>query len=102
MKTTLLAILVLLSTVSAVLAQGKDTLEATFETVEDGTYYFVDADGFSHGFDEIADEVLKLYNLMEPRYQGKTFVITFDSDVEDDDEGEDIMVLRIIGLRLVE
>ncbi|NHF58496.1 hypothetical protein FK220_004050 [Flavobacteriaceae bacterium TP-CH-4] len=102
MKTKLLTILALMIMTTTAKAQEKETVKATFETVEDGTYYFLDADGFSLEFDEIAEEVRKSFNLMDVQYQGKTFIITFESEMETDDEGEDIMISKIVGLTLDE
>lgn len=100
MKTILTAVFTLILT--AVTAQEQETIKATFDSFEEGVYYFTDGEGFSNEFDEIDEKVLTTLDLRDSKYLGKVFMVTFVTETETDNEGEDIMVSKITGIKLVE
>ena len=82
--------------------QETETIKATFVEYVDDTYYFTDKDEYSVEFQQIKKEVLDTYNLKDDSQKGKTFVITYETDTEEDEEGDDIQVNIIIGLKLAQ
>ncbi len=100
----LLSILILftVSVLSTQKNQETETLKATFVEYVDDTYYFTDKDDYSYEFQQINKEVLDTYNLKDDTYKGKNFVITYETDTEEDDEGDDILINIITGLKLTD
>ena len=82
--------------------QETETVKATFVEYVDETYYFQDKDDFSIEFQQINKDILELYNLNDDSQKGKSFVITYETDTEEDEEGDDIQINIIVGLKLVE
>ena len=82
--------------------QETETLEATFVEYADDTYYFTDKDDDSHEFQQINKSVLDTYYLKDDLYKGKNFVITYKTETEQDEEGDDFFVDIITGLELKE
>ena len=83
-------------------SQETETLEATFSEYVDDTYYFNDEDDNLHEFQQIEESVLDIYNLKEDLYKGESFVITYKTDTEQDEEGDDFFVNIITELKLKE
>lgn len=82
--------------------QETETLKATFVEYVEDTYYFLDKDDYSVEFQQIKKEVLDSYNLKDDSLKGKTFVITYETDTEEDEEGDDIQINIITGLKLMD
>ena len=81
--------------------QETETAEATFIEFADDTYYFTDNNDYSYEFQQINEDILNTYNLNDDSQKGKTFLITYDTDTEEDEEGDDVQIKIIIGLKLV-
>jgi len=83
--------------------QDTETLRATFKEYSEATYYFMDTEGYAQEFQHIKKEVLDLYNLKDVNtYNDKTFTITYTTDTEEDEDGDDIYVSTITALKLIE
>ena len=83
-------------------SQETETVKATFLEYVDETYYFQDKDDFSIEFQQISKEILEAFNLNDDSQKGKSFVINYETDTEEDEEGVDIQINIIVGLKLVE
>ena len=82
--------------------QETERLRATFVEYVNDTYYFTDKDDYSHEFQQIEKDVLDTYNLKDDSFKGKRFVITYHTDTAEDEEGDDIMIAIITGLKIQE
>ena len=100
MKTLLVFLFTIASMAST--NQETETIKATFKEYADGTYYFIDKDGYSNEFEHIKKEVLANYDLSTDEFEGKLFVISYETDTEEDDDGDDILIKIIVDLKLVE
>ncbi len=83
-------------------SQETETLEATFAKYEDDIYHFTDEEDYAHEFHQINKSVLDTYNLKDAMYEGKSFIITYESESKEDEEGDDFFVNTITGLKLKE
>lgn len=97
-----LVFLFTLSILSLQIVQETETIKATFIEYADETYYFTDKDDYSLEFQRIKKSVLDTYNLKDDSFKGKSFVITFETDTEKDEEGDDIRISIITGLKLAD
>lgn len=102
MKTLFVFLIATLALSTATVAQEAETVKATFNEYSEGTYYFTDSDDFSIEFEYISKEVQSQFNLAEEKFKGKLFLITYEVDTEDDEDGDSIAVNTIIGLKLSE
>ena len=101
MKTLVMSLLLLIASLTTVPSQETETMTATFDGYEEGSYYFTDSDGYSTEFNQLSNEARKLYDLSTEEFVGSTFVITYTSESEVDDLDEEIAVTTIIDLKLV-
>lgn len=99
---TLLVFFVMLTSMTTMMSQEIDTVKATFNEYADGTYHFTDKDSYSMEFEYVEESVLAQFNLAGEEFKGKLFIVTFQSDTEEDQDGEEILVNTIIGLKLAE
>ncbi len=97
MKTMLITLFALISLSTAV---ETETIIATYDGMEEGTYYFTDEDELVHSFDLVNDGVLANFDLTTEAYLGKTFKVTFDtlSEINEDDEEYDSHVITKLEL----
>lgn len=102
MKTLFISLLLVVSSLSMTLSQETETMTATFDGYEEGTYYFTDSDGYSNEFDQLSNAVKKMYDLSSEKFVGSTFQITYTSESEIDDSDEEITINTIIALKLME
>lgn len=98
-------IIVLLTIVS--LAFGKNTQEsitmnATFDGVEDGFYYFTDEDDNNFYFETINEESLETYKLSDEEFIGKSFKVTYKIENKTDENGDEYESFAIIKLTIIE
>ena len=82
--------------------QETETLEATFVEYADDIYHFTDEEDYAHEFQQINKSVLDTYNLKDDVYKGKSFIITYETDTQEDEEGDELFINTIIGLELKE
>ena len=101
MKTLVMSLLLLIASLTSVPSQETETMTATFDGYEEGSYYFTDSDGYSTEFNQLSNEARKLYDLSTEEFVGSTFVITYTSETEVDDLDEEIAVTTIIDLKLM-
>lgn len=99
MKTLLISFMLLAPLMPINTIQETEKMTATFESFEDGVYYFNDSDGFSNGFHHISDEAKKAYDLTATTYVGKKFLITYSNETEMDEANEEINVNTIVALK---
>jgi hypothetical protein len=85
---------------TTVVAQEK--VKATFNEHLDGIYYFTDKDGYAMEFAQIQEDVLVQFDLLGEAFKGKVFMITYTTDTEEDEEGDEISINIIVGLKLAE
>ncbi|KPM33076.1 Hypothetical protein I595_1503 [Croceitalea dokdonensis DOKDO 023] len=98
MKTLLIA----LSTILAVATtQEVETITATFNGYEDGIFYFEDSEGYNLEFEQIDDKALQKFDLVSEDFNGKTFKISYTSETDLDEEGEEISISKIVDLKLI-
>jgi hypothetical protein len=102
MKTLLISFLFLSALMPMNSTQETEKMSATFESYEDGVYYFIDKDGYSNGFHHIEEEASKAYDLTTKNFIGKKFLITYTNETEMDDLNEEINVNTILVLKLIE
>ena len=102
MKTLLILLFAITSLATTEKSQETEKVNATYTEYEDGIYFFTDSDGYSIEFNNVSDEVLKKYDLYNDEYIGKLFIVTYQSDTEMDEEGDDVASNTIIDLKLVE
>ncbi|TXN37839.1 hypothetical protein FVB32_05995 [Flagellimonas hymeniacidonis] len=84
------------------LNQETETMKATFDGYVDGIYFFTDKDDFSNEFVHVEKGVLEQFDLTTDEFKGKLFVISYTTDTEEDDEGDEITTNTITDLKLVE
>lgn len=101
MKTLFISLLLVVSSLSASLNQDTETMTATFDGYEEGSFYFTDSDGYSTAFSQLSDEARKLYDLTTEEYVGSTFMVTYTSETEIDDLDEEVTMTTIVALKLV-
>lgn len=99
MKTLFVALFMLTTGFTTIAAQDTTDLVATFDFYEDNTYYFVDKEGYTITFTQIADDVD--YDLTSEDFVGKVFTISYYSDTEIDALDEEIAVNTITALKLL-
>lgn len=102
MKTLFISLFLLTSVMTNIVSQDTEKMTATFDYYEDGTFYFVDADGYSNAFSHISKEAKMAYDLTSEDFVGKNFVITYTSDSEMDESDEEIAVTTIVALKLLD
>ncbi|MBD1259390.1 hypothetical protein HZY62_02225 [Maribacter polysiphoniae] len=100
MKTLFITLFLIVSNLGGATLQETEKMTATFDGIEDGIYYFTDADGFSNEFQHISEDALNSFDLSDAKYKGQTFIITYISETETDDLDEEISVNTITGLKL--
>ncbi|MGB5666562.1 MAG: hypothetical protein WBM53_06930 [Maribacter sp.] len=83
-------------------SQETETIKATFTEYIDEIYYFTDSEGYTIEFNDVLNEVLVKYDLADEQFKGKLFIVTYETDTEMDEEGDDMATNTIIDLKLVE
>lgn len=99
---TLFVLLVALSSMTTLMSQETETVKATFNEYADGIYHFTDKDSYSMEFEYVEQDVLAQFDLSGEAFKGKLFIVTYQADSEEDQDGEAILVNTIIGLKLAE
>lgn len=89
MKTLLITLFVLASFTNLKVKQEVQSMNATFEKYEDGTYFFTDKEGDSVEFRNIEESASNKYDLTKDTYVGKIFKVTYTIEIETDEDGED-------------
>lgn len=102
MKTLCITLLLLVSGLNTSVIQESEKVNATFEGLENGIYFFTDTDGFSIEFEHISQEALDSFDLSDDTYMGKMFTVTYTSDTELDEMDEEIVVNTIMALHMVQ
>ena len=102
MKTLFITLLLLVSGLNTPVIQDSEKVNATFEGLENGIYFFTDTDGFSIEFEHISQEALDSIDLSDDTYKGKMFTVTYVSETEIDEMDEEIVVNTIIALNMVQ
>ena len=100
MKALIVFFVAITSMSTMAVAQEAETVKATFDEHLDGIYYFTDKDGYSLEFAHIEQEVLAQFDLFGEEHKGRVFMITYTSDTEEDEEGDEIAINNIVGLKL--
>lgn len=100
MKTLFVFLFAITSMVTTAVAQ--ETVKATFNEHLDGIYYFTDKDGYAMEFAQTEKDVLAQFDLLGEAFKGKVFMISYTTDTEEDEEGEDVAINIIVGLKLTE
>ena len=100
MKTLFVFFVVISSMATTVVAQEK--VKATFNEHLDGIYYFTDKDGYAMEFAQTQEDVLAQFDLLGEAFKGKVFMITYTTDTEEDEEGDEISINIIVGMKLAE
>lgn len=102
MKTLLVLLFAITSMSTTVPTQETETVKATFTEYTDGIYYFKDKNDYSMEFENIEEKVLVQYDLKGGELKGKVFMISYTTDTEEDEEGDEIGINTIIGLKIAE
>lgn len=101
MKLMFAQILFLMLVFPAVRAQETYSVEACFDSYVQGTYCFVDMEGTTFQFQDIEPSAMEKYDLTDASYQGKMFIVVYqsvnntkeereeDEAYEQDNNGED-------------
>ncbi len=100
MKTLFVFLIAITSMATTAVAQ--ETVKATFNEHLDGIYYFTDIDGYAMEFAQAEKDVLAQFDLLGETFKGKVFMISYTTDTEEDEEGEDVAINIIVGLKLTE
>ena len=61
-----------------------------------------DKDGYTMEFAQTEKDVLAQFDLLGEAYKGKVFMITYTTDTEEDEEGDEISINIIVGMKLAE
>ena len=99
-KTLGIILFVALSSFFTVVQQN--TVTADFERVEDGMYYFTTKAKDSYSFHGIAESAKAKYDLFEDRYKGKTFTLSYETRVIEEEDEEPIEEVIITDIKLIE
>lgn len=99
MKTLMIALSLLLTDVYL---QEVERTMATFDGFDDGTFFFIDEDGYNLEFDQIEEKLLKKFSLTTDRHKGKRFEISYTTETDFDDEDEEISVSKIVDLKMMD
>jgi len=102
MKTLFIFILTLTSFISVENKQEVETITATYDNFEDGSYFFTDKEDNFYEFQKVEEEASKKYDLTDTKYYGKTFTLSFKIVTQTDEEGEEYSIFSIQDLKLVE
>ncbi len=102
MKTLFISLLLVVTSLSKTLPQETETMTATFDGYEEGTYYFTDSDGYSNEFSHLSNAAKKVYDLTTDNFVGSIFQITYTSEIEIDDSDEEININTIVALKRME
>lgn len=78
------------------------TIKATFDGFEEGIYYFTDEEDTSLYFETINEESIEKYNLLEEKFIGESFEITYKIETKIDEYDEEYEALSIVKLKLIE
>ena len=98
----LFVLLITLTSLTTMMSQETETVKATFNEYADGIYHFTDKDDYSMEFEYVEQGVLAQFNLSGEQFKGKLFIVTFQADIEEDQDGEEIAVNTIVSLKLAE
>jgi hypothetical protein len=102
MKTLFILIMTLTSFISLENKQEVETITATYDNFEDGSYFFTDKDDNFYEFQKVEEEANKKYDLTDTKYYGKTFTLSYKIVTQIDEEGEEYSIFSIQDLKLVE
>ncbi len=102
MKTLIVFLVAITSMSTLTVAQESETIKATFNEHLEGIYYFTDKDGYVMEFAQTQKDVLAQFDLLGEGFKGKVFMITYTTDTEEDEEGDEISINIIVGLKLTE
>ncbi len=80
----------------------ENTITATYNGMEENTYYFTDGEGNEYAFQSVEDDVLATYDLSDESLLGLVFKITYRIEEELDDDGDTYENQIITNLSLVE
>lgn len=100
MKSIVAVLFLTLTSLTSVYSQDAEKMDATYVGYEDGVYVFTDNDGYRAEFSTISDEASKRYDLTDPMYVGKQFILTFTVDTELDEDDEEVQVSTIVTLMM--
>lgn len=99
---TLFIFLIAVTSMVVAKAQETETVKATFKEHLDGVYYFTDNEDYSIEFTQIKQKVLEEFNLLGEEHKGKIFMITYTTETEEDEDGDDISIDTIVDLKRIE
>lgn len=102
MKATLFFLIAFLSFGFGLEAQETTTVVATFDSYQDGTYYFSVEDREPYGFETIQEQASLKYDLTGSEFLGKKFKVTYIIEIETDEEDEEYDSYIITDLELIE
>jgi hypothetical protein len=72
----------------------------TFDSYEDGIYYFSDEEENYFEFEKIDPETLKKFDLKGEKYLAKKFKVTYKEEKATDEDGEEYEIKIIVKLEL--
>ncbi|TVZ16991.1 hypothetical protein [Maribacter sp. MAR_2009_72] len=100
MKSLLTVLFLTLTSLTSAYSQDAEKMDATFVGYEDDMYVFTDNEGYRVEFNNISKEASQKYDLTDPMYVGKQFILTFTVDTEMDEDDEEIQVSTIVTLMM--
>lgn len=102
MKAILISIFLMMTTMTGLTVQETESMAGTFNGYEDSIFSFTDTDGYSMEFHHVSDEAKATIDLTDDQYIGKLFQVTFTSEIEMDDEDEEIAINTITAIKILE
>lgn len=99
MKTLLIAFSLVCS---ALTLQDVEKTTATYDGFDDGTFFFIDGEGYTLEFEQIDEKLLKKYDLRSEEFNGRNFEVSYTTETDMDDEDEELSVSKIVGLKLLD
>lgn len=102
MKTLFISLLIVVTSLSNTLPQETETMSATFDGYNEGTFYFTDGYGYSNEFSHLSNAAKTMYDLTSDEFVGIIFQITYTSEIEIDDSDEEININTIVALKRME
>ncbi|MER3374607.1 MAG: hypothetical protein RIM83_08210 [Allomuricauda sp.] len=77
----------------------ENMITATYDGLEEGSYYFTDEEGNTHSFQGMEDSVMESYDLSNESLVGRMFKISYrieeELDVETDETYDNYIIVKL-------
>ena len=101
MKTLFIGLSTIILFLNLAFNQETKNITLTFDSYEEGIYYFSDDEENYFEFEKIDSEALKKFDLKDKKYISKKFKITYKEEKATDEDGDEFEFKIIVKLELV-